>query len=526
MSSTNEDHTLKWSIAVFICVFDIFFVLPIQWYFRKRYLNIAQDNNAKMQKSHPDITKCLAIFAVIFTLLFHPQQAITLISPLYYNNPFLFQILTMINNCILFGIIYGAGLGGMVRAWLMCFELNLCHYRINKCWKMHINPNVMENNFWFKYQRTFGNKKYIIKRAIILFIILVAVNSTIVCYYNDIKYHKFWMIWPIFLYAIIGAYGVCLYFLTPSIPDNNAIFLKYELKWTILIPIIAVPVNALITTLYFEPMFLDKLQTFRHTFAVGVHVLSIFGYFMFHSYIMPKKFNKKEYQVINVESNSKSDENVKNLSIMQLFTNNKNKEELEGFIRFLCKEFEIENFLCFVEMYQFKYLLDYTFSVSTKLAQDRSTSVDIDDDKYRGIDDEYDYYSMNGLIDNRLIPKSHIVYNLNKHETEKHFLEIAHRLYFKYIHQNKDVLSIIKEDEELKEYCFNHQEELTVNAISKTMRKCYDEDMNMSLPDYINKMELATNKIKMKDLFRIFDPIMQCIYHSLTLSYAKHVSLV
>ena len=531
MSTTNEEHAVKWSIAVFICVFDILFISPIQYYLCRRYLNITQNNNAKLQKSHPDINKCLAVFAVIFTLIFHPQQAVTLISPLYYENPFCWQILTMVGNCILFGIVYGAGLSGIVRTWLMCFDLNLCHYQMNKCWKIYLNPHLMKNNFWFKSQNTFGNKEYIIKRAIILFIILFIANSIAVCYYNDMKYQIFWRIWTLFLYAMNGIYGICLYVLTPSIPDHNTIFLKYELKWTILISVIAVAVNAMITSLHFERMFLDKLDTFRQSLTVIVHGVSIFVYCMFHCYIMPRRYENKKYEAINIESVSGStNENNEHLSLQELFTNNKHKDEMEKFIQFLCKEFELENFLCFVELYQFKYLLDYTFDISAKLDRERSTSMDFAESN-RDIDDEYDYYSFNDIMNNQLIPKSHIVYNLKEHQTQQHFLEIAHRLYFKYIHQNdcnenKDVLSIINENEELKEYYYDWNGELTVNTISKTMRKCYGDDMNMSLSDYINKMELETNGIKVKDLFHIFDPIIQCTYHALAVSHAKHVTHV
>ena len=513
----NQD----WLLAIILIAIDIIIYAPIQLYTIAKF-NANSPQRKQQQNGYLQIVKFVNIFGILFTLVAYPQIVICLILPIDKLHPSLYTFLIAICHFSCSIIVQALVLMALTRYWLIYYDLNILNSLMNNQWKLYLNAKSVEKNFWFKNRNKLGNKRSMVRLAIVIYVIFCGSHCFASFYfvlyiktgYSTEKFNALLGLIPIII-------GSTVYFKIPNtskthIGTNNPILssLKYELK----IFVFAVIIEVIIVQIIFNVFIHDHhdfeeykdnnqgIQRFLHliTYAFTVVVLCLLTTrSATHAIYDQDDFGKiKDYNLVRNELDESNMEMGKQIKLKQILCD---AHEMERFIQYLCQKFELNTILCFMELIQFKYLLDGLFDIS--LNRDRYTLGTIMENgsteyESKQNDNYYERCVLSVICDSEIIPKSDIVYPLNindrfgekKIETMKECLKIAHKLYSKYIRSNSD-----ESDDKL------------VVDISYTLRKCYDFDMDISIKEFIEKHCEDTYE----DLFEYFDPVIDEMYAKL-----------
>ena len=190
-----------------------------------------------------------------------------------------------------------------------------------------------------------------------------------------------------------------------------------------------------------------------------------------------------------------------------------NEHQRDTLMQRLASEMNICSILCIIEMVQFKYAIQETHSLNIPVQEQKvelnvtsnlllSTICENEEvigSELNGEEISNSGNDLQGILNNDSIPRSTIVYESNRRETIEDHLEIAHKLYIKYLHVEND-----------------DSNELTVD-ISPTLKSCFDADMDMDLDEFI---ECSKKKnVTVEDLFEYFDPVIDTLCDEIGSNY-------
>ena len=493
----------RWTLPILTCLIDWFILSPIQFYSIIRFVC----NPCIHQNRYPSLLKWINVIIFILVSIWHPLIVISQLSPINTISPLIFQLSATISFC-LFAIIHHTMcvLVGS-RYWSMFYDLNFLNSNINNQWKLFIDPNLFNPSFWLNYKSTLGNHTFIFKSLSCIFSFTCFIHCVLIIIYNDIQYIPHWNAAKEILFIIPILTELTLYFKSPDIP-NNKLWLKYELLAVMIIPICVfisvVPFNMYILWMYDEYQGINNQQNMEGIYN-ALTIIEMAPIAMVLTYIptwwVPKHFSsnisKKRYHKLS--NTSSNDILVCNYSLYQILSD---ENLINGFIAHFCVDSNVAIITCFIEMVQFKDLIQKTFNISIDRMNNRLSTIDEDhDEQHDDQNQELYIFSECLLCSNEAIPKSNIVYKLNQHRSIKDFLHIIHVLYYKYIHSEDGVIE-------------EHNKKCCKVKLSPTLRNCYKMDINMSLDAFID-IEINQRGVKPTDLFEYFDLVIAEMWNSL-----------
>lgn len=499
MSVSNEN---QWLIVTSCSIFFVLVLLPFIIYYW--FIFNKRRNEMVIDKRWPLTVKIINIF-VILLILQRPLAFIVMCSPLIYNNFLNWLFYARLANITfsLFG--YGTIWCFLCRFWIMYYELKYSSSAMNSKWKSHLNPSLIDKDFWLKYKKTLGSEKYIFLSSFIGWI-LFCLPSIIL---RNLKLSKCKNYSSIHCVAINTSFlnigmnlilliiFVILMIQTPKILDIW--YLKFELNClnkAILSTIIIVLILNGITFFNQKNELIIYFVTVLRVIIVG------FGYSLLaliSTLFVLKRIDKdiKLKSKLKIESNSSDiDDSLSKYKLIKLSTILKDENNFLLFIQHLCRECAVELLLCFIELLQFKYNLNSIFNLSSSIQTIKTkTNDDNNNNNYYDNNDCFDFNSCN-LENNHSIPKSSIVYNqeTNNNQNIKQFLQIAHILYVKYIKPNGELEVNISG--ELKKYYFDHMDDLN-EFLERNNKKDDDDDI----------------KVTALELFQLFDQVIEEMYN-------------
>ena len=415
----------------------------------------------------------------------------------------------------------------------MYYDINYRNSNKNGLWKFHLDPNVVEPNFWIKSANinTYGDHRFVLKNITIPTVTVVCLIHcvAIILFYNN----AIMICWDTIHDAIFGLpviVLISLYFLCPNDAKST---LRRELSVITLIGILGVTVSLTAHFLLSNNKNLSiptENEEIEIQALITLFTVNCTTYCMLSTWWVGRKYTEDDIDHIRVIQ-TKHNENHKHinndsynysdrgnrqvkvqqigsiLSINEIFGN---EDYLLQFIDYLCGESEIHQLLCFIEMVQFKVFIDETFNIDYKQTCNKQLeTIHEDSEETQYINDiQFNYSWFKDLItSNPNIPKSDIIYNVHGtyNNPIEHILKIIYPIYCKYIKGEQCAHSLVID-------------------IPETLRKCYDADIDMDIDEYISRQR--ENKITDFDLFEYFDPIIKHLFVSIkTLNRGFHPSV-
>lgn len=501
--------TQSW-IAIGMYIFTLVIIVPIQSISLYKY---TISSNIKHKNQFPEMIKWINIIILSFWLVYHPLRFLIDISPFSFIYPHEAEILRQIALHLWNFLFWATFSLGISRYFLLHDQLQLPTGSHND-WRAYLSFSGKHNKKRNKIRRT----------SFLLFLFFFLCHSTfqVIFYCHRLSFTQYGISWN-YVNGIVFIIPITFICLLWRYAPSQA--LKSELRISAIYGIIIVPVCTVID----ECNFLDDIQSdidlyqlsslhsdaFKYNHwahrcqsnlkrcIIGDCALSlaILGYILLMTCYFPSQFSKHT-SINNTDNNDENDLELQSFVILRTITLSQILQSDTHFLSFIqhFEQNEPESLgvvLCYIEMIQFKVMVDSTFNLCTKIETSRSSRNDgfqrISLRELQIHDCEYYQY---GIINNSAIPESQIVYHSNEHESNCDFWEIVYILYYKYI--NLD------------------ERELEPNIkvrISDTMRSCYEMDMSCDLNEFINKMGGEGSDIG--DLFEYFDPIIEDMYHSM-----------
>ena len=512
-----DQHCLP---AIILITIDIIVYLPIQFCTTLKFTSNIP-TNYQHQDGYLRIVKFLNIFGILFTSIVHPQMIICSLLRIDKLYPSLYTTLNAVCHCSCTIVALGLCFMSLTRYWLIYYDLNILNSLTNGQWRLYLNSNSVQGNFWLKNRQKWGNKRYIIKSATIIYAILcishcfISICSLLYIEDKDVLHRfnaLFWIIPVIF--------GSTVYLKMPKMSKshketNNPILssLKHELKVFVLAVMTLVLICLIALSVFIGGQHFSEMEGIEigKFLLLGPYAFTVVILCLLTMRSAKHMYNGddfghgkiKEYSLVRNESDGTNMEMEQQIKLKQILCD---ENEIERFIKYLCQKFQLNTILCFIELVQFKYLLDGLFNIT--LNRNRytlGTILENESTEYESKENDnyYEQCVLSVICDSEIIPKSDIVYGTNiddrfddekKSEIMKECLRIAHRLYGKYIARNS-------------QQCV---QKLDVD-ISYTLKKCYDLDMAMSITEFVEKHSEDTYE----DLFEYFDPIIDEMYRKL-----------
>lgn len=454
------------------------------------YAAMKDTNNEKqmklINKRYPKIVIVMNIIGIIFFLIQDPMNVLIKISPLVDTNPSLFQTLSSIDfnlNNVLSGIISTLCIS---RYWLMLFNIYYNHEISKQKWMKYINPSNINNNFFIKYKSTFGSNSFIIKAALIISIIICIFNYAFINIFSTQACTNINCLNDITLYMEVVRITtvipvLMIYFAIPTMLDD--ILLKYEIQCALIISAITIPIYTTFRVTCIAVGF-DEIVSelmFRSCF----HIFGRFMYLLSTTYWMLQKI-ESQCDEQNENNNTFLSRNDK---LIDMFGD---KLKFELFGKYLYEKGQHHLLLCFIEMLQFKCLVDR--NVQQKQRKDSYKTTET------GLIINQHWLDFQLFIQKSYVPKSSLIYNSQSHShgilPRSLFIKIIYGLYRKYINtENIGSLQI---------------------NISDGNRQKYDKN-NIDFSTFNN----ANARMDKQELFKYFDIIIDEIYDLLQIDVDK-----
>ena len=262
---------------------------------------------------------------------------------------------------------------GILRIWLLYFDICWLNANGHKDWSHILNPNE-KPSFFLKTKKTFGNDKYIGRYLLIIYIILCA------AYTFTMKYNPYGMYWNILILLcnippFTGLF--ILFYKTPTLTD--IFYVRYETKawiglstYILFICLICGPLFYIYGETHYNVYVQFVFTTSFYVLTIGIPIVSL--YLVLHWVIYSELGEYSEHEdifappkiaILRQKSHSKSSRprfNRSSSAINQSPKYSRNKsllallsdpEGINCFMLHLRKEFAIENLLGLIEIYQF-----------------------------------------------------------------------------------------------------------------------------------------------------------------------------
>eukprot|EP01084_Bolivina_argentea_P121392 215107_1 len=504
LAYTKLPSTTLWIASILnVCV--ILTVAPFMIYYLSKFN--ARKEEMFIQKRYPKLMIYANLPWTSAITILATTNSIRKLSPLLLSNPNGYIMTGYAWYAFLSIIIYYSQWLYLTRFWLIFFSLNYAKSNMNKKWKVHINPNLVDKDFWLKYRNNLGSEKYVLKLSIIGMIAFTLIAySCVMINHVDIETTSNQVISV--LYVFFGVIFFILFIKSPQIFDVFDI--RQEMRLLILVILIGLPLNGIGIYLKYNSNKIISLSAM--IWSMNIAFLSGTVMVFVSTYKVLKKWDSKWNRTKSLPLESRS-QSAKELERVLLDPNN-----FELFVHHLLREFNVENVLCFIEMVQFKHLINDKFNLNygklTNVGRSYSIDENIETDfesvmeikeSDNKVNDSYEAellfsFRTCDITRNTTIPKSSIVYNIdmennkNKHGDMNYVtecLQIIYKLSEKYI-------------------CTG---ELEIN-ISGTLREQYINEMS-DIELMINGNYNGDKKMEEIDLFEYFDAIIEEMYHLL-----------
>eukprot|EP01083_Nonionella_stella_P071682 192704_1 len=471
-------HKTLWIVAIFnscsgILVSPILSYHLYQFYKRKDELFIS--------KRYPDLVYATTILTIFGLIVSSTLNSVKLISPLMHTDYSSYLLVARAVNVSVSLLLYSLNWLFITRVWLMSYDLHYSKSNVNKQWKSYLDPALIKRDFWLKYRQTYGSLCYVLKGTFVAICVFVTVSvviiqlnleSAVVNVYTHGALHLLMLVILILLYCKL-----------PRVLD--LFYLQFEVQMYAFVQI-SLWIVTIITTVLYQSQ--NEIVSF-----IGLLLrmnAGILGY-MFVGFTSTWWILKKlDARFDNSYSKQINRHQSRELQRVLLDADN-----FELFVQHLAREFSVETMLSFIEMVQFKHLINSTFDINLGRV---TSSYETDDD----FELFFDFEQCNITINNA-IPKSSIVYKSKLQQSDHNdlipFFKIAHRLYRKYI------------------VC---GAELEIN-ISGECRDVYTNDMECDVDVFVQSKLKSDDPMEAIDLFETFDVVIEEMYALLTTACAR-----
>eukprot|EP01084_Bolivina_argentea_P061911 113180_1 len=516
-------YEVRWFISLGGCLVCWLCCAPMIVFSLSR-LNKISDRNEYLKRL-PIIVNYLCKLGVVLFIFEKPLMYIAYISPLMYTAPEMQVILSRISRILCCVLSHGYIYLLTYRYWLLFYKLHLSKSLSHCKWKIHLNPHLHQQDFWLKYQKTYGSKKY----CFIIFFIIYFIESMsllIVYQIHLVAEHGFCIVQVIdaclkffpLLFIIILKYKL------PEFIDHC--YIRDELKIISILLIIAclLYIVSLCISIIGYPMVARLISTSLSVlfyFSINIVLTLMIVIKVERNKTINLKHKPHSIQTYSTRSTHDSthtydaidgsspsdialdiiDERYSKFTLPIILSNNKS---FEIFVLFLIEEFSLEIILCWLELLQFKqqYKLKYL--------------------KYLNDNNQFDVYMfdvkyMNEFI-NIIFDETNMSYIVHsnikeiKSNNKKQFISIGnkiiHILYDKYIILTSELVVTLSNEyrTELKQYIDHIDNNIDVKI-----------DVNI---DTDNDDELIQ---QIKKIYQLFDDVLGDIYLCLFQSYQRFV---
>ena len=169
-----------------------------------------------------------------------------------------------------------------LRCWHIVYDLHWVQADATSGWKYHLDPSLIETNFWLKYKKTFGNFKVTKKIIFIVYIICVIISITTFQLtlnkpnFISIAYgiNSFFHLLPILII-------ISLWIKTPKISDNFFIRQEFKLLAIAVIINLLTYISCLIIILYINE-YIGNILLFFQASGIYFIIAMIMTYWVRH----------------------------------------------------------------------------------------------------------------------------------------------------------------------------------------------------------------------------------------------------
>eukprot|EP01083_Nonionella_stella_P269877 913456_1 len=475
-SSTGLSNETLWLVTA-INSFSGFIIIPILGFYLYQFSK--RKDELCIAKRYPFLVRVCTLLTILVIPVSSSLNSVRRLSPLLHTNDTAYTTLARVQNIIVGPTVYAIDWLFITRVWLISYDLNYANSNMNKQWKSHLDLTLIDQDFWLKHRNTYGNANYMLRFTFVMFTIYTIPTIVLVQIYIGTDTMK--LIDPylgLTLHLSIVFILIFFYIRLPRVLD--LFYLRWEVKRFVLI---------LIGGLFWFILMNQVIQRVNNdTVIIIAFVLkmntSILGYLAMSLTSTSLILRKLDGGLSSSHLKQINRQNARELQRVLLDPHN-----FELFVQHLAREFCIETILSFIEMVQFKHLINVKFAIDINLG--RSVSYDGDCELDTELFYDFDRCDINR---NTAIPRSFIVCKSDLKQKDHNdlapFLILTHALFSKYIAPGA---------------------ELEIN-ISGAVRESYLKDMECGVGTFIDNKLNNDNPMEAIDVFEYFDECIEEMY--------------
>eukprot|EP01083_Nonionella_stella_P093740 262820_1 len=452
-------------------------VSPLLLYYLRRFYR--RKDELFISIRYPRLVLITCILTVITSIVLSSLNSLILISPLKHTHHSIHKLVASIQNAVSCLLLYSINWLFITRVWLMSYDLHYSNSNVNKQWKSHLDPSLIDKDFWLKHKQKCGSITYVSRLTFVANCIFTTLSVVTVHLHIGSSHAT---MNALYVHATLHL-GIVILLLALYATVRSVLDLFY-LKWEILMHVIS-KLLAMLCAFGANRMYKledDTLSLIGLVLRMNAGIIAyVTAAFASTWWIMRKldgTFN---------DSYSQHPNHHKSRQLQRILLD---AEHFELFVQHLAREFSVETILAFIEMVQFKHIINSKFDVNLGRMDSDIGITSEQTDIY------FDFYQCD-ITTNKAIPKSALVYKTSTkqsdHDDLKPFVRIAHGLYHKYIQIGS---------------------ELEVN-ISGECRDIYVDEMECGVDVFLD------HPMEAIDLFEYFDLCIEEMYCLLATSCAR-----
>eukprot|EP01083_Nonionella_stella_P145194 454514_1 len=177
-SSTEHDPSnhFKKLFVYAVCIFSMI-ALPVMLYFK--HVFFGHKHSVMIEKRHPDILHLQGMFTISFFAFVYPFMILDFIELDEFAS---MQTLVSVSNRLLYPLLGPTPLVYCIalRFWHIYYDLKYNSSQKNSEWKYHLDPYLVQNNFWLHHKQTIGSPPW--TRALLIKFLIITSICTVIPY--------------------------------------------------------------------------------------------------------------------------------------------------------------------------------------------------------------------------------------------------------------------------------------------------------------------------------------------------------
>eukprot|EP01083_Nonionella_stella_P015429 43184_1 len=146
-SLTGLSNEALWLVTA-INSFSRFIIIPILCYYLYQFSK--RKDEFCIVKRYPFLVRAGIILTMVAAPIVSSLNSVRRISPLLHTNYPAYLTLARVHNAINCPILYAINWVFITRVWLISYDLNYANSNMNKQWKSHLDPTLIDQDFWLK----------------------------------------------------------------------------------------------------------------------------------------------------------------------------------------------------------------------------------------------------------------------------------------------------------------------------------------------------------------------------------------